>query len=253
MPQFKTLQFPNTPAGQAQKNRALEREVAQGWRVVSETIVPGKFKGGKACCLFMICTPCAFLAGYSDDIISVTLQRGRPDDPPLVAEKVIVGPTFDRAKWNALLQYDNDVAAAADQVKPLGSKWVDELAASYMVLNEPRYLPQIVERILTRVREEEAEQKRIELEREEKRRADEVQVETNRRAEEQEKERQRQQRQETYALWHDRLWGSATKRTVAIVVALLLLALLWCAIALLGHVLTTSEEQTAAVNRLLKN
>lgn len=75
MAQFKTLQFPNTAAGQAEKIKALERESAQGWRVISETIVPGKFKGGKACCLFAILPPCAFIAGYKDDIITVTLQK----------------------------------------------------------------------------------------------------------------------------------------------------------------------------------
>lgn len=75
MPQFKTLQFPNTPQGQTEKIKALEMETAQGWRVISETIVPGKFKGGKACFLFFIFAPCAFLAGHKNDIISITLQK----------------------------------------------------------------------------------------------------------------------------------------------------------------------------------
>lgn len=75
MAQFKTLQFPNTPAGQAEKNNVLGRETNQGWRVVSETIAPGKFKGVNACCLFLICAPFAFFAGHKDDIITVTLQK----------------------------------------------------------------------------------------------------------------------------------------------------------------------------------
>ena len=50
MPQFKTLQFPNTPQGQTEKIKTLEIESAQGWRVISETIVPGKFKGEKNPC-----------------------------------------------------------------------------------------------------------------------------------------------------------------------------------------------------------
>lgn len=75
MSEFKSLQFPNTPAGQAEKIKALQRESAQGWRVVSETIVAGKFNGGKACCLFTICAPFALLAGHKNDVITVTLQR----------------------------------------------------------------------------------------------------------------------------------------------------------------------------------
>jgi hypothetical protein len=75
MAEFKTLQFPNTPSGQKAKVKALEREVVQGWRVVSETIAQGKFNGGRACFLFLICAPCALLAGRKDDIITVTLQK----------------------------------------------------------------------------------------------------------------------------------------------------------------------------------
>jgi len=75
MPQFKTLQFENTPSGQTQKTQTLQREALQGWRVVSETITQGEFQGTKACCLFLIFPPCAFLAGHKKGIITVTLQR----------------------------------------------------------------------------------------------------------------------------------------------------------------------------------
>ena len=82
MTDFKTLQFPNTPAGQAQKVKALQHYAANGWRVVSETVVQGKFKGGKACCLYTICPPLAFLAGQGDGVITITLQK---DSEPLQA------------------------------------------------------------------------------------------------------------------------------------------------------------------------
>jgi len=72
---FKTLTFPNTPKGQKQKNEALQREISRGWEVVSETITQGKFRGADACCLFIICAPLAFCAGYSDGTINVTLKR----------------------------------------------------------------------------------------------------------------------------------------------------------------------------------
>jgi hypothetical protein len=73
--EFRTLQFPSTPTGQAQKVKALASASNEGWIVVSENIIPGKFKGKKACCLFVIFAPCAFFAGHKDDIIQVTLKR----------------------------------------------------------------------------------------------------------------------------------------------------------------------------------
>lgn len=75
MADFKTLQFPNTPAGQTEKTKALAREHAQGWRVISETITSGDFKKEKACCFFLIFAPCAFLAGNNVGVITVTFQR----------------------------------------------------------------------------------------------------------------------------------------------------------------------------------
>ncbi len=76
MAEVRTLQFPNTPNGQAQKNEALKEHLQQGWKVVSETVTPGHIKGGDACCLAMICLPLGFAAGRTDGVISVTLQRG---------------------------------------------------------------------------------------------------------------------------------------------------------------------------------
>jgi hypothetical protein len=72
---FKTLQFPNTPRGQEEKVRALRKESAAGWEVVSESVTAGKFKSGDACCLFLICAPCAFFAGHTKGEITVTLRR----------------------------------------------------------------------------------------------------------------------------------------------------------------------------------
>ena len=121
MAEFKTLQFPNTSAGQAEKVRALEKLTAEGWRVVSETIIPGRFKGGKACCLFLIFAQCAFLAGLKDDIISVTLQRDSVSQT--ISDSVPENrPSFDQSKWKALLQYDSDIATVESQVRQFGVK-----------------------------------------------------------------------------------------------------------------------------------
>src|SRR5579864_2986587 len=76
--EFKTLRFPSTPKGQKRKVETLAVETAAGWRIVGETVEQGKFKGGDACCLFVICAPLAFLAGRDPAIITVTLQRESP-------------------------------------------------------------------------------------------------------------------------------------------------------------------------------
>lgn len=77
MKEYITLQFPNDATGQRRKLEALQSYGAQGWRVVSETITPGKFKGGNACCLALICLPLAFCAGSTDGEINVTLERDK--------------------------------------------------------------------------------------------------------------------------------------------------------------------------------
>ena len=77
MPEVKTLQFLNTPEGQARKNEALGEHLQAGWTIVSETVTPGHMKGKQACCLAFICLPFGFAAGRTDGVISVTLQRSR--------------------------------------------------------------------------------------------------------------------------------------------------------------------------------
>lgn len=88
MPEYKTLTFPSTPKGQKEKVEALAIYTKEGWRIVSETVKPGKFKGGDACCLFVICAPLAFLAGHEDDVITVTLERGDTKKCPQCAEEI---------------------------------------------------------------------------------------------------------------------------------------------------------------------
>jgi hypothetical protein len=74
--EFKILQFPNTTSGQKAKVAALQTWGKDGWVIASETISPGKFKGGNACVLAVICLPFAFCAGTSDGVINVTLTKG---------------------------------------------------------------------------------------------------------------------------------------------------------------------------------
>ncbi|MHC5615249.1 MAG: hypothetical protein ACYTXA_30825 [Nostoc sp.] len=76
MKKYITLKFPNNATGQRMKLEALQSYGAQGWRIASETITPGNFKGGNACCLSVICLPLAFCAGSTDGEINLTLERG---------------------------------------------------------------------------------------------------------------------------------------------------------------------------------
>jgi hypothetical protein len=161
MAQIKTLQFPNTPKGQAEKIRVLEQETSAGWRIVSETIVPGKFKGGDACCLFLICAPCAFLAGHKDDIINVTLEKNGGQQGALPPSGVRSASGFDRQKWDALVMYDKDIAAAVEQVRFLGPRWTDELAAGYLAINDKQYLQQIVDGVISRAQAEHVRQSQL--------------------------------------------------------------------------------------------
>ena len=87
MTEIITLQYPNNASGQQQKVQALRQYLAKGWTVVSETVTPGHFKGGNACCLtvsgFACCglfgAPLGLIAGRTDGIITVTLQRDKND------------------------------------------------------------------------------------------------------------------------------------------------------------------------------
>lgn len=52
-------------------------------------------------------------------------------------------------RWLALLRFDQDVETAANQLRPHGAKWVDELGRSFFAMNEDKqYLPNIVARLL---------------------------------------------------------------------------------------------------------
>lgn len=73
--EYQTAQFPNSVAGQKQKNEALARAAANGWTVESETLLPGHMKGEQACCLALICLPLGFLAGRTEGVVSVTCSR----------------------------------------------------------------------------------------------------------------------------------------------------------------------------------
>lgn len=63
-------------------------------------------------------------------------------------------PSFDVNKWNALVQFDEDIRAAADRIKPLGQKWEARFAAAYLALNDKNYISTILQKITAEARQE---------------------------------------------------------------------------------------------------
>lgn len=92
---------------------------------------------------------------------------------------------YDRDKWRALVDYDEEIAAIVEEVRPLGDKWVDEFASSYMALNDKKYIPEIILRVTARANSEAEAQAeaREELARHQRQREEELQRERERRAE----------------------------------------------------------------------
>jgi hypothetical protein len=66
------------------------------------------------------------------------------------------GYAYDRAKWNALVQYDADIERVAKALTPYGEKYVDQFAAAYLALNDKDYLPKIIEKILESAKQDAA-------------------------------------------------------------------------------------------------
>lgn len=87
----------------------------------------------------------------------VDLSAGGPgfaNSPFRPANGSITVPSYDRQKWATLLRYNDRVAAAAAEVRPLGQKWVHELAAAHLALNDEDLLPTLVFKIVNRAHQE---------------------------------------------------------------------------------------------------
>jgi hypothetical protein len=67
-------------------------------------------------------------------------------------ESTIDRRSNDRERWRVLLSTDSDLARLAEVLAPFGQKYVDELAAAYLVFNDKKYLPTIVQKIITSAR-----------------------------------------------------------------------------------------------------
>ncbi len=66
-----------------------------------------------------------------------------------------IGEIAAQDRWSALVKYDEEIRLAAQKLQPFGEQWVKELGKAYFALNEDRkYLPKIVERLLSEIEEE---------------------------------------------------------------------------------------------------
>lgn len=59
---------------------------------------------------------------------------------------------YDRAKWNALVTYDEDIAQVEKRLRVLGQQWVDKFAQAYLAINDKSYLPMILNKIVAEAR-----------------------------------------------------------------------------------------------------
>lgn len=78
---------------------------------------------------------------------SQRVERHAITAPPRAAALSAPIEPFDRNKWQTLVRYDDELRAAAERIRALGSKWEDELAEEYLKINDKTYLLKIVQRI----------------------------------------------------------------------------------------------------------
>jgi hypothetical protein len=88
-------------------------------------------------------------------------QMGRSTPPPLIdvtprQPQTYNGFTYDKAKWDALMRYDGDISRVVEALAPYGQKYVDELAAGYLAINDKAYLPMIIQKIVASAKQDRA-------------------------------------------------------------------------------------------------
>lgn len=80
MRELLTLRFPDNEAGQRKKVLALEEKLSEGWHVISETIIRGRFSIWKGFLLGLLFFPCGFFAGTTDGEIVVKLAPNKTEE-----------------------------------------------------------------------------------------------------------------------------------------------------------------------------
>jgi hypothetical protein len=72
-------------------------------------------------------------------------SRTRNKDGTSEADK---NGALDLAKWRAVLEHDEAVAAVAENLRPLGDKWVNEFARNYLSLTDKRHTWSVVRKVI---------------------------------------------------------------------------------------------------------
>jgi hypothetical protein len=68
--------------------------------------------------------------------------------PPRAANRNASSDSFDRSRWDALVERDAELGLVAKKLRPLGQKWVDKFAESYLATNDRSHLPTLVGKII---------------------------------------------------------------------------------------------------------
>jgi uncharacterized membrane protein YqaE (UPF0057 family) len=64
--------------------------------------------------------------------------------------------SYDERKWRALIRFDDEIAAAAKRARGFGADCEDELARSYLRLNDKSYLDALLDKIAKEARAQSA-------------------------------------------------------------------------------------------------
>ena len=64
--------------------------------------------------------------------------------------------SYDERKWRALIRFDDEIAAAANRARGFGAHCEDELARSYLRLNDKSYLEALLDKIAREARAQSA-------------------------------------------------------------------------------------------------
>jgi hypothetical protein len=67
-------------------------------------------------------------------------------------ERALYPNHYDRERWRLLLRNDADISRLVTALAPYGQKYVDELAAAYLALNDKDHLPMILREIIASAR-----------------------------------------------------------------------------------------------------
>lgn len=158
--------------------------------------------------------------------IHISKEPYLPDasEAPALAESGQAGPAFNRQKWEAILRYDAEIAAIAKKLEPLGAKWVDRFAADFLVLNDRKYLLEMVRKIIGDARIDAEEKERAESQRRRERiELEEIARQAVAKREDEERAVQ-QQRQERRKARRAQLWGTPLRSCATVMISFAVIA-----------------------------